>query len=153
VHRRRVRATLRRFRHRDLLAIFCWPVFEAIGDHEPRLRGGALIGSMVAALASALGSLPALFSQRFSQRTDDAILGFCAGVLMAASAFSCDPGAVRGESTDAEKGVRGLAGGNYLVLDARGHLNRNRKRKALEASAAAVALRANADRETGKACA
>lgn len=48
----------------------------------------ALTGGMVAALATALGSLPVLFSQRMSERTQDTLFGFGAGVMLAACAFS-----------------------------------------------------------------
>ena len=48
----------------------------------------ALIGGSVAALATALGTLPVLFSQRLSDRVQDTLLGFGAGVMLAASAFS-----------------------------------------------------------------
>lgn len=48
----------------------------------------ALAGSGYAALATALGALPVLFLRRVSQRTEDLMLGFAAGVMLAASAFS-----------------------------------------------------------------
>jgi ZIP family zinc transporter len=49
---------------------------------------GALLGGGMAALATALGTLPILFSQNFSQRTYDSFLGFGAGVMLAAASFS-----------------------------------------------------------------
>ncbi|HEX8601462.1 MAG TPA: ZIP family metal transporter [Pseudoduganella sp.] len=49
---------------------------------------GALMGGATAALATALGTLPVLLSQNFSQRTYDGFLGFGAGVMLAATAFS-----------------------------------------------------------------
>lgn len=54
---------------------------------NPAVRG-AFIGGMVAALATALGTVPVLFSQRLSERTQDTLFGFGAGVMLAASAFS-----------------------------------------------------------------
>lgn len=54
---------------------------------QPATRA-ALRGGSVAALATALGTLPVLFSQRLSQRVQDALFGFGAGVMLAASAFS-----------------------------------------------------------------
>ncbi|MBC7548825.1 MAG: ZIP family metal transporter [Polaromonas sp.] len=54
---------------------------------NPGMRG-ALLGGSVAALATALGTLPVLLSQQFSQRTYDTLLGFGAGVMLAASSFS-----------------------------------------------------------------
>jgi ZIP family zinc transporter len=49
---------------------------------------GALIGGTLAALMTTLGALPALFLSRLGARTHDALLGFGAGVMLAASAFS-----------------------------------------------------------------
>ncbi|MGV8941053.1 MAG: ZIP family metal transporter [Lysobacter sp.] len=49
---------------------------------------GALVGGVVAAAATAVGTLPAWFSRGISQRAQDALLGFGAGVMLAASAFS-----------------------------------------------------------------
>jgi ZIP family zinc transporter len=54
---------------------------------DPRMRG-ALVGGGMAALATALGTLPVLLSHQFSQRTYDTLLGFGAGVMLAASSFS-----------------------------------------------------------------
>ena len=48
----------------------------------------ALIGGSVAALATALGTLPVVFSQRLSDRAQDTLFGFGAGVMLAACAFS-----------------------------------------------------------------
>ena len=48
----------------------------------------ALGGGLVAALATALGTLPVLLSQRLSKRTQDTLFGFGAGVMLAACSFS-----------------------------------------------------------------
>ncbi len=48
----------------------------------------ALLGGSIAALATALGTLPVLLSQQFSQRASDSMLGFGAGVMLAACSFS-----------------------------------------------------------------
>jgi ZIP family zinc transporter len=48
----------------------------------------ALVGGSVAALATALGTLPVLFSHNLSERTQDTLFGFGAGVMLAACAFS-----------------------------------------------------------------
>jgi ZIP family zinc transporter len=50
--------------------------------------GAALTGGSIAALATALGTVPVLLSQQFSQRVYDSMLGFGAGVMLAASSFS-----------------------------------------------------------------
>lgn len=54
---------------------------------DPRVQG-ALLGGGMAALATALGTLPVLLSQQFSQRANDSMLGFGAGVMLAACSFS-----------------------------------------------------------------
>ena len=61
--------------------------YESVTGNDPRIRG-ALLGGLMAALATALGTLPVLFSHQMSQRTYDTLLGFGAGVMLAASAFS-----------------------------------------------------------------
>ena len=48
----------------------------------------ALLGGLTAAAATAIGTLPVLLSRDFSQRTYDTLLGFGAGVMLAASSFS-----------------------------------------------------------------
>ena len=48
----------------------------------------ALLGGSVAALATALGTLPVLFSQKLPDRLQDTLFGFGAGVMLAACAFS-----------------------------------------------------------------
>lgn len=77
----------------------------------------ALGGGMVAALATALGTVPVMFSQRMSERTQDTLFGFGAGVMLAACVFSLIlPGmaevrsqAIWGGSDFAAAGVVGLA--------------------------------------------
>ncbi len=58
-----------------------------IAHASPNLRA-ALLGGGTAAAATALGTLPILFSQHFSKRTYDCFLGFGAGVMLGATAFS-----------------------------------------------------------------
>ena len=48
----------------------------------------ALAGGSVAALATALGTLPVLLAHRLSDRVQDTLFGFGAGVMLAACAFS-----------------------------------------------------------------
>lgn len=45
-------------------------------------------GGLVAAVATALGTLPVLLSQHLSERAQDTLFGFGAGVMLAACAFS-----------------------------------------------------------------
>ena len=48
----------------------------------------ALLGGTAGFLATTLGALPALFLKRVSQSAEDAMLGFAAGMMLAAAAFS-----------------------------------------------------------------
>ena len=56
-------------------------------QNNPAARGALLAGA-VAALATALGTLPVLLAQRPSERLQDTLFGFGAGVMLAACAFS-----------------------------------------------------------------
>ncbi|MGF1495142.1 MAG: ZIP family metal transporter [Microcoleaceae cyanobacterium] len=47
-----------------------------------------LIGSLVAGLGTGLGALPILFVQQITERVQGALLGFGAGVMLAATSFS-----------------------------------------------------------------
>ncbi len=49
---------------------------------------GAFYGGMIAALATALGAIPVLFSQKYTQKTYTILLGFGSGVMLAACSFS-----------------------------------------------------------------
>lgn len=69
------------------LGVVGWQGIQAVLGSDSRMQG-ALLGGLFAALATALGTLPVLLSQQFSQRTYDSMLGFGAGVMLAASAFS-----------------------------------------------------------------
>lgn len=62
-------------------------VYAAVRGDMPALSG-AILGGGGAALATALGTLPVLLTWRPSQRMHDAMLGFGAGVMLAACAFS-----------------------------------------------------------------
>ncbi|WBX89134.1 ZIP family metal transporter [Achromobacter mucicolens] len=61
-----------------------WRVLSAHHQHV----GDALLGGLVAASATALGALPVWFCQTLSGKLQDSLLGFGAGVMLAASAFS-----------------------------------------------------------------
>lgn len=71
-----------------LLAGLGWVAWTQGGTRLDTPMGMALAGSGVAALATALGALPALFIPRISTRWEDIMLGFGAGVMAAAAAFS-----------------------------------------------------------------
>ena len=79
----------------------------------------ALIGGSVAAVATALGTLPALFARGIGQRTQDALLGFGAGVMLAACAFSLVlPGLEAARLQGAGPWGAGLTVGLAIVLGA-----------------------------------
>ncbi len=72
----------------------------------------ALLGGSVAALATALGTLPVLFSQKLPDRLQDTLFGFGAGVMLAASAFSLIiPGLEAAKNSGAFGGGSWAAGG------------------------------------------
>jgi ZIP family zinc transporter len=73
---------------------------------------GAALGGGAAALATALGALPVLLSHRISDRTQDALFGFGAGVMLAACAFSLIlPGLAAASDLKIVQGHRWMAGG------------------------------------------
>lgn len=59
----------------------------ALMQQQPNVRY-AFYAGMVAATATAAGALPALFMRRLSQKLHDVMLGFGAGVMLAACMFS-----------------------------------------------------------------
>jgi len=71
-----------------LLAVLVWVAWAQGGTRLETPMGLALAGSGVAALATALGALPALFVREISVRWEDIMLGFGAGVMAAAASFS-----------------------------------------------------------------
>jgi len=78
-----------------LLASNLWQVTAGEADATLRL---AMLGGLAGFAATALGALPALFLRHLTQRTEDVILGFAAGMMLAASSFSLIlPGIAAGE--------------------------------------------------------
>ena len=70
-----------------LLAGLAWIAWAQGGTRLDTPMGQALAGSAVAALATALGALPALFMRRISARWEAILLGFGAGVWWPPHAF------------------------------------------------------------------
>ena len=70
-----------------LLCALCVHVYQAISAGDGAMKG-ALLGGMAAAGATSLGTVPLLLSRSYSQRFTDTLLGFGAGVMLAASSFS-----------------------------------------------------------------
>lgn len=63
-------------------------IFNSPGLFDQAGMRAALLGSGAAALATALGTLPVLLSHNFTQRTFDGFMGFGAGIMLGATAFS-----------------------------------------------------------------
>ena len=79
----------------------------------------AFAGGSMAAAATAIGTVPAWFARRIEQRTQDAMLGFGAGVMLAASAFSLVlPGIEAARGQGAGPWGAGLVVGAAIVLGA-----------------------------------
>jgi ZIP family zinc transporter len=70
-----------------MLALGSWGLWDSLRESYPHVAD-AWLGGLVAAGATAAGTLPLLFSQRLSERVQDTMFGFGAGVMLAASAFS-----------------------------------------------------------------
>jgi len=99
-------------------AVLLGEMISAFPINDPRMSG-ALIGGSVAALATALGTLPVLLSQQFSQRSYDAMLGFGAGVMLAACSFSLViPALAAAKSQGAGSWVAGGIVGSGILLGA-----------------------------------
>jgi len=69
------------------LLVLTRDAWQAAIFHDPRVTQ-ALLGGLMAAGATALGTMPMLVSRPLSDRVQDTLLGFGAGVMLAASAFS-----------------------------------------------------------------
>ena len=107
-----------------LLAALLWVAWVQGGTSLATPMGQALAGSGVAALATALGALPALFLRRISARWEDVMLGFGAGIMVAAACFSLIlPGVAAGTELFGNKPAGALivvagfvAGALFLLL-------------------------------------
>lgn len=69
------------------LAIAAAAMAWSLVGSDARIAHGAA-ASLITGLATAVGAAPILATRRISQRSQDAMLGFGAGVMLAASAFS-----------------------------------------------------------------
>ena len=91
--------------------------------HDPRVAD-ALLAGLMAAGATTAGTLPVLFSRRLSEKIIDTLLGFGAGVMLAATAFSLiipalESAKLLGFSAWQASAVTGsgiLIGGAFLLL-------------------------------------
>lgn len=92
-----------------------WVYFDANAPHV----ADALLGGMVAAGATAAGTLPILFARTIPQKMQDSMFGFGAGVMLAASAFSLvTPGIAAAESQGAGPWGASLTVGAAILLGA-----------------------------------
>ncbi len=92
-----------------------WVYLDANAPHV----ADALLGGMVAAGATAAGTLPILFARTIPQKMQDSMFGFGAGVMLAASAFSLvAPGIAAAESQGAGPWGAGLTVGAAILLGA-----------------------------------
>jgi ZIP family zinc transporter len=62
-------------------------IYVRLAAGDPHMTG-ALLGGLFAAAATALGAIPAILTRRLSQRFTDTLMGFGAGVMLAATSFS-----------------------------------------------------------------
>jgi len=62
-------------------------VYTRVVANDPHMTG-ALIGGLIAAAATAVGTIPAMLARQVSQRLSDTMMGFGAGVMLAATSFS-----------------------------------------------------------------
>lgn len=97
-------------------------VLFALGKAPPNLHY-ALLGGAAGFAATAAGALPALFLRTLAQRLADILLGFAAGMMLAASSFSLIlPGLDAGEQVSGSAGlgaaivVAGMGLGVLLML-------------------------------------
>jgi len=99
-----------------LLCALCVHVYQAIAAGDQAMKG-ALLGGMAAAGATALGTVPLLLSRSYSQRFIDTMMGFGAGVMLAASAFSLILPALNaaGDQGSSAWGASGLVGLGILL--------------------------------------
>lgn len=93
-----------------------YDIWQRLWDPDSRVRD-ALVGGLIAAAATTVGALPVIFSQRISERTQDALFGFGAGVMLAASAFSLIvPGIEAAQSQGATPWTAALIVGTAVLL-------------------------------------
>lgn len=84
-----------------------------LGDPAPAGVRWALLGGLAGFAATAMGALPGLFLRGLPQRVEDSMLGFAAGMMLAASSFSLILPAL-----DAAGEIGGSAGAAALIVSA-----------------------------------
>ncbi|TWI03909.1 ZIP family zinc transporter [Luteimonas cucumeris] len=108
-------ATFRRLLGVGILLLGLFAMLQGLWQHlrtdYPAPVFNAFLGGSMAAIATALGALPVLFSQRLSDRVQDSLFGFGAGVMLAACSFSLIVPAI----SAAEAGGAGNWGAGMIV--------------------------------------
>lgn len=79
----------------------------------------ALLGSAVTLFSTSLGALPTLLTRRVSERTQDMLMGFSAGVMLAATCFSLlNPALQMAGARHVNKMFSGAAVAAFVLLGA-----------------------------------
>jgi len=100
------------------LMVLTRDAWEAVVFHDPRV-GQAFLGGLMAAGATALGTVPMLVSRPLSERVLDTLLGFGAGVMLAACGFSLIiPGLEAAAAQGAGPWKSGLIVGGGILIGA-----------------------------------
>ena len=106
-----------------LLFLILQSITKVVSANVPPGVENALLGGCAGFATTTLGALPALILRKISQRLEDSLLGFAAGMMLAASAFSLIlPGLGAGTELLGSKGlgalvvVFGMAIGVLLML-------------------------------------
>ncbi len=71
-----------------IVALFAAGTLNAFGDADANHVRNGLLGGTAGMAATALGALAAILLRRLSTRAEDSMLGFAAGMMLAASCFS-----------------------------------------------------------------
>src|SRR5690606_17140156 len=94
------------------LTLFLHRLYLGLSANDETVTG-ALLGGAAAAAATAIGTLPMLYARPLSQRVVDSLLGFGAGVMLAASSFSLILPAL---TVARDQGVGGWGAGGIVGL-------------------------------------
>ncbi|MDQ1613261.1 MAG: zinc transporter, family [Pyrinomonadaceae bacterium] len=79
----------------------------------------AMLGSAVTLFSTSLGALPTLFAKRVSERTQDMLMGFSAGVMLAATCFSLlNPALQMASARHGNKMFSGAVVASFVLLGA-----------------------------------
>lgn len=101
-----------------LAALGAYELWAYLAPRAPHIAN-ALAGGSLAAFATALGTLPVMLSHTLSNKVQDTMFGFGAGVMLAASAFSLiAPGIAAAISLGHGPWTAGLVVGGALLLGA-----------------------------------